>query len=113
VFGTTCGPATLDAGGTRTRRAPLPMCGGAPAKHDYEYIRNGTINLLVAVEPKAGQRVVSVTVQRGKVDFVAFVGELLTGTYAKARHVHLVLDNLNTHFKLRSETCMLIYEPGL
>jgi len=31
--------------------------------------------------------------------FVAFVGELLTGTYAKARRVHLVLDKLNTHFR--------------
>lgn len=80
-------------------RKPLPMTEGAAAKHDYEYTRNGTTNLFVAVEPRAGQRIVSVTAQRGKVDFVAFVGELLTGTYAKARRVYLVLDNLNTHFK--------------
>jgi DDE superfamily endonuclease len=80
-------------------RAPLPMTESAPAKHDYEYTRNGTTNLFVAVEPKAGRRVVSVTERRGKVDFVAFVSELLTGAYAKARRVHLVLDNLNTHFR--------------
>jgi len=80
-------------------RTPLPMTEGAPAKHDYEYTRNGTTNLFVAVEPKAGQRVVSVTEHRGKIDFVAFVGELLTRTYANARRVHLVLDNLNTHFR--------------
>src|SRR5580658_2774272 len=80
-------------------RAPLPMSQGAPARHDYEYTRNGTTNLFVAVEPKAGQRVVSVTEHRGKSDFVAFVGELLTRTYANARCVHLVLDNLNTHFR--------------
>ncbi|GAC1533397.1 MAG: hypothetical protein NVS2B4_13660 [Ramlibacter sp.] len=80
-------------------RQPLPMTEGTPAKHDYEYTRNGTTNLFVAVEPKAGQRIVSVTRHRGKVDFVAFVSELLTGAYAKARRVHLVLDNLNTHFK--------------
>lgn len=80
-------------------REPLPMTGCAAAKHDYEYTRNGTTNLFVAVEPKAGRRIVSVTAQRGKVDFVAFVGELLTGTYAKARRVHLVLDNLNIHFR--------------
>jgi hypothetical protein len=80
-------------------RAPLPMTEGAAAKHDYEYTRNGTTNLFVAVEPKAGQRVVSVTAHRGKIDFVAFVGELLTRTYANARRVHLVLDNLNTHFR--------------
>jgi len=80
-------------------REPLPMASHSPAKEDYEYQRNGTTNLFVAVEPKAGQRIVSVTEHRGKVDFVVFVGELLTGVYAKARRVHLVLDNLNIHFK--------------
>ena len=80
-------------------RAPLPMKSRNPAKLDYEYVRNGTTNLFVAVEPKAGQRIVSVTEHRGKVDFVAFVGDLLTNAYAKARRVHLVLDNLNTHFR--------------
>lgn len=80
-------------------REPLPMSERAAAKHDYEYTRNGTTNLFVAVEPKAGRRVVSVTEHRGKVDFVAFIGELLTTVYAKARRVHLVLDNLNIHFR--------------
>ena len=80
-------------------REPIPMAESAPAKHDYEYRRNGTTNLFVAVEPKAGHRIVSVTERRGKIDFVAFVGALLTGAYAKARRVHLVLDNLNTHFR--------------
>jgi hypothetical protein len=80
-------------------RAPLPMAANSPAKNDYEYVRNGTTNLFVAVEPKGGQRIVSVTERRGKVDFVAFIKELLTGAYAKARRIHLVLDNLNTHFR--------------
>lgn len=80
-------------------RAPLPMASHSPEKVDYEYVRNGTTNLFVAVEPKAGQRTVAVTERRGKADFVAFVGDLLTHTYAKARRVHLVLDNLNIHFR--------------
>ena len=80
-------------------RDPLPMAAHRPAKQDYEYVRNGTTNLFVAVEPKAGQRIVEVTAQRGKTDFVAFVSDLLTHAYAKARRVHLVLDNLNTHFR--------------
>lgn len=71
----------------------------SPEKIDYEYVRHGTTNLFVAVEPKAGQRTVSVTERRGKVDFVTFVGDLLTKTYAKAKRVHLVLDNLNIHFR--------------
>ncbi len=80
-------------------REPLSMVPGAPAKQDYEYVRKGTTNLFVAVEPKAGQRVVSVTAHRGKADFVGFVQALLSDTYATARRVHLVLDNLNIHFR--------------
>ena len=80
-------------------REPLPMTAGNTAKQDYEYVRKGTTNLFVAVEPKAGQRVVCVTEHRGKTDFVSFVQALLTNTYAAARRVHLVLDNLNTHFR--------------
>lgn len=80
-------------------REPLPMAPHAPAKQDYEYTRHSTTNLFVAVEPKAGQRIVSVTERRGKVDFVAFIGGLLTGAYAEARRVHLVLDNLNSRHR--------------
>ena len=72
-------------------RKPLPMTESAPAKQDYEYVRNGTTNLFVAVEPKAGQRIVSVTDHRGKVDFVAFIQELLVGAYAKAARVKVVV----------------------
>lgn len=80
-------------------RAPVPMSPGHPAKDDYEYVRCGTTNLFVAIEPKAGHREVSVTERRAKPDFVAFVSGLLNGTYAAARRVHLVLDNLNIHFR--------------
>jgi DDE superfamily endonuclease len=80
-------------------RAPLPMDSRSSEKVDYEYVRKGTTNLFVAVEPKAGQRIVSVTEHRGKTDFVAFIADLLTNAYTKARRVHLVLDNLNIHFK--------------
>lgn len=80
-------------------RTPLRMASHSPEKVDYEYVRNGTTNLFVAVEPKAGQRIVAVTARRGKVDFVEFVSNLLRNAYAKARRVHLVLDNLNIHFR--------------
>lgn len=79
-------------------RAPLPMSAGQTAKDDYEYVRKGTCNLFVAVEAKAGQRTVVATEHRGKVEFVDFVACLLGTVYAGVRRVHLVLDNLNTHF---------------
>jgi hypothetical protein len=81
-----------------TRRA-LPMKRAAPAKTDYEYLRAGTCNVFVAVEPKGGHRVIEVTERRTKPEFVGFVQQLLERTYASARRVHLVLDNLNTHFR--------------
>jgi len=80
-------------------REPLPMAAGNASKQDYEYVRLGTTNLFVAVDPKGGKRVVCVTEHRGKTDFVGFVQSLLTDTYATARRVHIVLDNLNTHFR--------------
>jgi hypothetical protein len=66
-------------------------------------VRHGTTNLFVAVEPKAGHREIRVTEHRGKPDFVAFVSDLLLGTYAAAKRVHLVLDNLNIHFRKNFE----------
>lgn len=82
----------------QTRR-PLASKPGAPAKEDYAYKRAGTRNIFVAVEPKGGRREVEVTARRTKADFVNFVGALVNGVYARVRKVHLVLDNLNTHFR--------------
>jgi len=42
-----------------------------------EYRRAGTRNLFVAVEPKGKRRCVEVTARRTKVDFVAFIKNLL------------------------------------
>jgi hypothetical protein len=80
-------------------RAPLPMRPGFAARQDYEYVRSGACNVFVAVEPKGGRRTVAVTTHRGKADFVAFARKLLEGVYRSARRIHLVLDNLNTHFR--------------
>lgn len=80
-----------------TRKA-IPMKPGRPATYDYEYRRNGTRNIFVAVEPKAGKRVIAVTKTRKKSDFANFVAELVHQVYPNAIKVRLVLDNLNTHF---------------
>ena len=80
-------------------RTPLPIRPGTPERQDYEYVRAGTCNLFVAVEPKGGRRTVLVTDLRAKPDFVAFVQYLLEQVYGTARRVHLVMDNLNTHFR--------------
>ena len=79
-------------------RLPRPIRPGMPVRQDDEYVRSGTCNLFVAVEPKGGRRTVLVTDHRTKLDFVAFVQYLLEQVYATAHRVHLVMDNLNTHF---------------
>lgn len=80
-------------------RLPLPIQPNSPAKQDYEYVRAGTCNLFVAVEPKGGWRTVVITDHRAKTDFVAFVQHLLKQVYVTAQRIHLVMDNLNTHFR--------------
>ena len=80
-------------------RTVLPMQAGRPMRQDYEYVRQGTCNLFVAVEAQAGRRCVLVTERRAKPDFVRFAQHLLERVYPSARRVHLVMDNLNTHFR--------------
>ena len=80
-------------------RAPIPARPGNPIKEDYEYKRAGTRNIFVAVEPKGGHRHAAVTEHRTKSDFVQFVGHLVKKVYGGAQKIHLVLDNLNTHFR--------------
>lgn len=79
-------------------RKPIPMKPGRAAKYDYEYRRNGTRNIFVAVEPKAGRRIIQVTKTRKKSDFANFVADLVQKKYPNAIKVRIVLDNLNTHF---------------
>ncbi len=80
-------------------RKPIPMKAGSTAKYDYEYKRNGTRNIFVAVEPKAGRRLITVTKTRKKKDFAGFIKELVETNYKQATEIRLVLDNLNTHFE--------------
>ena len=79
-------------------RGIIPLGPGRPAKYDSEYIRKGTCNIFVAVEPLAGKRKIKVTLQRKKSDFAYFLRDLIKGIYRQAKKVRLVLDNLNTHF---------------
>lgn len=76
---------------------PIPAAPGRVECHDYEYVRNGTANLFMLVEPLHGWRQVSVTSRRTKLDFAAQMKELADVHYPKVRKITLVMDNLNTH----------------
>jgi len=70
---------------------------GKPARADYEYKRNGTRNLFLFVEPKAGFRQVLVTRHRRKLDFAYAMRYLVDVLYPDAEIIAVVLDNLTTH----------------
>ncbi len=67
---------------------------------DYEYERNGTRNVFMTVEPKGGHREVAVTPHRKKPDFAREMKRIIQlPRYRTAEKIHIVLDNLNTHFE--------------
>jgi transposase len=76
---------------------PIPAAPGRVEAHDYEYVRNGTANLFMFVEPLRGWRHVNVTRRRTKLDFAQQMKELVDVHYPKASRITLVMDNLNTH----------------
>lgn len=86
---------------------PVPLIGDSrkriPAKQpgdilkkDYEYSRNGSVNVFCAVEPKVGRYFNAVTQRRCGRDFAQFLKEL-TIEYSSADKIALVMDNLSTH----------------
>lgn len=78
-------------------REPLPTQPGLVAREDYEYKREGTANIFLAVEPLAGKRRAWITEQRTKQDFAELLRKLADEEYATAEVIVLVCDNLNTH----------------
>jgi hypothetical protein len=75
---------------------PIPMKPGRVERQDYEYKRNGTCVVLMAVEPLVGRRVITVTARRTKKDYAEFM-KALAASYPAAEKIVLVQDNLNTH----------------
>ena len=86
-------------------RPPIKAVLGRVERYDTEYQRNGTRNLFMICEPKAGWRHVAVTGRRTAVDFAHQMRWLVDEAYPDAQVVRLVMDNpvsstgqaLNTH----------------
>lgn len=76
-----------------------PGRGLAPGKvprEDYEYVRCGTANVFCAVEPLAGRHITKATANRKAPAFAEVMGDIAS-RYRRAKKIHLVVDNLNTH----------------
>lgn len=79
-----------------TRDRILAKNPGDILKKDYEYERNGSVNVFCAVEPKSGKYINTVTEKRCGCDFAKFI-KSLSNTYINAEKIVLVMDNLATH----------------
>jgi DDE superfamily endonuclease len=80
-----------------TPRGTLPIETGHALRQDYEYERNGTANIFMAVEPLIGRRKTFVTDQRTNQDFAELLRYLSDDEHPEAEKIVLVTDNLNTH----------------
>ncbi len=78
-------------------RVPVPATPHHPERYDYEYQRNGVVNLFACFEPLAGKRLMQVTARRTKGDFAEQMKTLVDVSYPEADCIRVVLDNLNTH----------------
>src|SRR4051812_8001780 len=78
-------------------REPIPAAPGQVERVDYEYRRNGTVNLFVAVDAHRPWRKVTVTDQRTARDYAKRLRELVDVDYPDAGCIRLVQDNLSTH----------------
>jgi len=78
-------------------RAPIPAKPGQPARHDYEYERNGVANLFMIFAPLEGWRRVVVTDRHAAVDYAKVLKDLSDVHFPAAEKIVLVQDNLSTH----------------
>jgi transposase len=78
-------------------RQSIPAAPGQLERYDYEYRRNGTLNLFVFLDAHRPWRRVKVTDRRTARDFAECMRDLVDLHYPQAEQVRVVLDNLSTH----------------
>src|SRR5256714_10395194 len=78
-------------------RQPIPAEPGQLERYDYEYRRNGTVNLFVCIDVNRPWRKVKVTERRAAEDYAHCMRELVDIHYPDAACIRVVQDNLSTH----------------
>ncbi|HEU4888021.1 MAG TPA: IS630 family transposase [Thermoanaerobaculia bacterium] len=78
-------------------RQPIPAKPGQLERYDYEYRRNGTVNLFVVFDPHRAWRKVKVTERRTAKDYAHCMRELVDVHYPETACIRLVQDNLSIH----------------
>jgi hypothetical protein len=78
-------------------RQPIPAGPGQVERFDYEYRRNGTVNLFVFLDAHRPWRKVKATERRTARDFAECMRDLTDVHFPDAERIRVVLDNLSTH----------------
>jgi transposase len=78
-------------------RQPIPAKPGQLERYDYEYRRNGTVNLFVVLDVHRPWRKVKLTERRAAKDYAQCMRELVDVHYPNAEYIRVVQDNLSTH----------------
>jgi hypothetical protein len=78
-------------------RQPIPAEPGRLERYDYEYRRNGTVNLFIVLDVHRPWRKVKVTERRAAEDYAQCMRELIDIHYPDAECIRVVQDNLSTH----------------
>ena len=74
-------------------RVPIAAKPGEPKKVDYEYRRNGVVDLFMIFEPLAGQRHVMITDSRKRTDFANCIEMIEDEYYTNCEKIVLVMDS--------------------
>jgi DDE superfamily endonuclease len=79
--------------------APLPVKTGAPPRHDYEYVREGSATAFMVYAPLLGIRriIISEDATRTALDYAEVLRLISHEMFPGAEKIVLVEDNLNTH----------------
>ena len=78
-------------------RQPIPAEPGRLERYDYEYRRNGTVNLFIFLDVHRPWRKVKVTERRAAEDYAKCMRDLVDVHYPDAETIRVVQDNLSTH----------------
>lgn len=78
-------------------RSPIPAKPGQSERYDVEYERNGVSHLVLLYAPFENWRRIKVADNHAASEWTQGVRRLVQEDNANAKHITLVMDNLNTH----------------
>jgi hypothetical protein len=79
-------------------RVTIPMKPGRPARHDYEYERNGVANLFMMFAPLEGWRHVTVTDRHAAVDYAQVLKDLSDIYFPDATEARRLVERFEWHY---------------